>query len=523
MAILTMLRRFAILLWILMTLSCAQATELTTLAYHDIVSGPGSGPYGVSRSMFVAQMDYLKQNGYHPINLDLLRKVQAGKARLPDKAILLSFDDGLRSYADFVVPTLKIYGYPSAVAVVGVWADGTRVPPEYQGRMMSWNELRRLRDTPLVEIISHSHDLHRGIPSNPQGNEDAATVTRQYFNGTHTYESEIDFRNRIRSDLTQSVAEFRHHLGFAPRAIAWPYGYYDQVLVEEMRRAGIHFYLTLENGPTPVQQLPRIRRILVRNTPSLSEFADDLHYKYRLVNQRVVEFSLDPFKSVNDSRQEELLSRLLNQLQFLHVNTVIVSPFTDDHREAFFYNHQMPVASNVLNRVLHQILIRLHMQRIYLSLPSTIPVADVRDLYTDLTRLNWFSGVLFETLPTEKLESQIRHIVAYYHPIAKFGLIGLPPADRQYDFNVIRLDAGLSRLQIEQRVTMLRHQRFERLVVLGCSSNEDEHELAARLQLLRRLGVINYGFGPDDYVTAPSADNLLASEMTVIPATGKVK
>lgn len=506
-----------------MALPFAQAAELTALAYHDVVADSGGGTYGVTRSMFVAQMDYLKQNGYHPVNLDLLEKVREGKARLPDKAVLLTFDDGLRSYADFVVPTLKKYGYPSVVAVVGVWADGTRVPPEYRERLMSWDDLRQLRDSPLVEIISHSHDLHRGIPSNPQGNEDAATTTRQYFDDTHSYESEADFRKRIRSDLMQSVAEIRRHLGFAPRAIAWPYGYYDQVLVEEMTRAGMHFYLTLENGPTPVEQLPRIRRIIVRDTPSLSGFTDDLQYKYRLVDQRVVELSLDPFNGIKDSQQAELLSRLLDRLQLLRVNTVIVSPFTTDQRKAFFYNRQMPVASNVLNRVLHQILTRLHIQRIYLRLPSSLAAAEVNDLYTDLARLNWFSGVLFEAPPAPAVESRIRHIVAYYHPIAKFGIVGPPPTDRQYDFNVVRLDAGLSRSDIEARAALLKRSHTETLVVLGRDSRIDERELAARLRLLRGLGVRNYGYGPYEYATPTSAYYLLASEMAARPMTGQEK
>lgn len=518
-----MFLRITILLSMFIALPCAQATELTALAYHDVVADPGSAPYGVSRSMFVAQMDYLKQNGYRPVNLELLKKVQEGKARLPDKAILLTFDDALRSYTDFVVPTLKNYGYPSVVAVVGVWADGTQVPPEYRGRLMSWDDLRNLRDSSLVEIISHSHALHQGIPSNPQGNEDAATTTRQYFSDMHSYENEADFRKRIRSDLTQSVAEFERHLGFAPRAIAWPYGYYDQVLVEEMTRAGMHFYLTLENGPTPVEQFPRIRRILVRNTPSLSGFTDDLQYKYRLADQRVVEFSLDPFKGVKDSKQEELLSRLLDRLQLLRINTVIVSPFTSDQREAFFYNRQMPVASNVLNRVLHQILTRLHIQRIYLRLPPSLTAADVNDLYTDLARLNWFSGVLFEAPPAPEVESRIRHIVAYYHPIAKIGIVGPPPTDRQYDFNVVRLDAGLSRSDIEARAATLKHSRTEMLVVLGRGSKVDEREIAARLRLLRGLGVKHYGYGPDDYATSTSADYLVASEMVTRPVTGQEK
>lgn len=388
-------RRIAVL-WAIMALPSAQAAELTTLVYHDVVSNPGSEPYSVSRSLFIAQMDYLKYNGYQPVSLDLLDKVSRGKAKLPEKAVLLTFDDALRSYGELVAPLMKTYGFPSVVSVVGAWADGSHVPAEYRGRLMTWNDLRRLRTNSLVEIISHSHDLHRGVPSNPQGNEAAATVTRRYSKEQRLYESEAEFRRRIRNDLRQVVSSFKRHLGYGPRAIAWPYGYYDQVLVEETTRAGIHFHLTLENGPTSPEQLPRVKRIIMRNATSLGSFIDDVQYKYRQADQRIVEFSLDALKGLPGPGQEELLSRLLDRLQLFHATAVVVSPFTADRREAFFFNRQMPVATDVLNRVLHQILTRLRIQNIYLKLPASMPLQNIDDLYRDLARLNWFSGLVFE-------------------------------------------------------------------------------------------------------------------------------
>jgi len=505
----------------LLLLHCAQAAELTALAYHDVVPDPGRDPYSISRSQFVAQLDYLKLNGYRPVSLDLLEKVKAGKARLPDKAVLLTFDDGLRSYAGFVAPLLKTYGYPSLVSVETGWVEGLHVPPEYRDRLMTWDELRRLRKSSLVEIISHSHDLHRGIPSNPQGNEDAAGTTRRYFPGTHSYESETEFRQRIRNDLEKSVADIKRHLGFTPRAIAWPYGGYDQVLLEEMTRAGMRFYLTMENGPTPVEQLPKIRRIVVRNTPSLSGFVDDLQYKYRLFNRRAVEFDLDPFKGAPAARQEELLSRLLDRLQAVRANTVILSPFSADRREAFFYNRQMPVATDVLNRVLHQILTRLHVQRIYLKLPEALPVGSIDDLYADLARLSWFSGVVFEAPRDAEAERRLRRLISYYRPVARFGGEGSAPAESADDFRIVRIDPAESPTQIEVRAREIERLPYESLVILGRTPGENGHELAARLRRLRGAGIKDFGYGPDDYVVGLPAPYLIVPEMSAEATRGK--
>lgn len=512
MALLKDIPRLIALAW-LGTALPVQASELTTLVYHDVTPDPGREVFNVSRSTFVAQMDYLKQHGYRPISLDILDKVMRGKADLPDKAVLLTFDDAMRSYGEFVAPLMKLYGYPTVVSVVAAWAGGTEVPEEYRGKLMSWDDLRKLRDNPSVEIISHSYNLHRHIPSNPQGNVAAAGITRRYDKRVHAYESEVDFRQRIRHDMEQAVSAFKRHLGMVPRAIAWPYGYYDQVLVEEKTRAGILFHMTLENGPTAISDLPRIRRIIVRNTDSLTGFIEDLEYKYRAADQRVVEFSLDAFKGLVEADQEEQLSRLLDRLQLMHATTVLVSPFTADRHQAFFFNRQMPVGADILNRVLHQILTRLRIQHIYLRLPAGLSVADPDELYTDLARLNWFSGMVFDPSGEAVAESRVRRTAAYYNPVMKFGIDGTAAPDRRYDFAIARLDSGLSRAAINADIPRLIHSPARHLVILERSDTLDDRELAARLRILRGLGISDYGYSPDDYVASRPAYHVVAPEM----------
>jgi biofilm PGA synthesis lipoprotein PgaB len=482
-------------LWLFAALPCAQAAELTALVYHDVAAGHSDEPYVVSHAMFEAQLDYLRARGYQPIDLDTLSRVYEGRAALPEKALLLTFDDGLRSYADFVVPTLRRYGYPSVVSVVGAWADGA-APPEYQGRVMGWDELRALQRLPLVDIVSHTHDLHRGIPSNPQGNERAAATTRRYFKDTGRYEDETAFRRRIRGDVERSVADFKRHLGFAPRAVAWPYGYYDGVGLEELRRAGILFYMTMENGPTAGGELPRIRRIVVRNTPSLSGFVADLEYRYRQNGLRAVEVSLEPFAQASEAGREQLLSRLLDRLQALHANAVLLSPFSADRRQALFANRQLPVAGDLLDRVTQQILTRLRFQHIYLELPPALPGVDAARLYTELARLNWFNGVVFEAPPDPEAAARIRDIVRYYHPGAVIGLDGAP-ADQAYDFGVLRLPVTLADGEAAARVRAGAAASATTLVLLEGRPGEGR-EMAAKLALLRRLGVRDYGYARAD-------------------------
>ena len=100
--------------------------------------------------------------------------------RLPDKAILLTFDDGYESLYTRVFPLLKAYHYPAVAALVGSWMedepDGTvlygdrKVP---RSNFVSWDEAREMQASGLVEFASHGYDLHRGVQGQSARQPDA--------------------------------------------------------------------------------------------------------------------------------------------------------------------------------------------------------------------------------------------------------------------------------------------------------------------------------------------------------------
>ena len=67
--------------------------------------------------------------------------------------------------------------------------------------LLGWDEIRALSKSGLVEIASHSYDLHHGIHGNPQGNAFAAATARSYDVQSGLYENDADYEQRIRADL----------------------------------------------------------------------------------------------------------------------------------------------------------------------------------------------------------------------------------------------------------------------------------------------------------------------------------
>ena len=150
----------------------------------------GLAAEGVSSRVLTQFFDWLKGTGWTVVSLDDIAAAATGARRLPDKAILLSFDDGYRSIYTRVFPLLKAYRYPAVAALVGSWMEerpdgtvlyGDSVVP--RSDFISWDEAREMQASGLVEFASHSYDLHRGIEADPQGSIVPAAIARRYDQG----------------------------------------------------------------------------------------------------------------------------------------------------------------------------------------------------------------------------------------------------------------------------------------------------------------------------------------------------
>lgn len=468
------------------------AEELTVLTYHDIAANPGDDAYAISRSNFVEQMDYLESNGYQPISLSQLNRVYRKQEKLPKKAVLITFDDGLRSYLKFAVPVLQTYGFPSVLSVVSGWADNKNTPPEYRGKLLNWNDLRQLKQNKLVEIISHTHELHTNVLSNPQGNYAPAGVTRIYSPSINQYEAERVFRQRIAQDLKNSMARFKKELGFKPVGIAWPYGRYDNVMAVEARLLGMQFQLTLDDGPNHVSNLPVLNRIMIMRDTGINDFISDLKYEpMRNHTHQFMEVKLDQFVGKNREQSEELLSRLLDEVEQLDANTVIISPLTDDGSAAFFATQHMRTSSDILNRVTHQLNSRLGIRHIFVRLTGDMNLTKNESILNDMARLAWFNGVVFDGVENDDIKT-IKKIVEYYHPKSSFGFYGETKKASAYDFVILPVNADDSSDDIRDRIlkaTGLPTKLFVQVKV----KDSDNSTLPRVMDMIRNLGIKHFG------------------------------
>ncbi len=489
----------ALLVIVMLWAAAAAAVEIPVLAYHDIVERRGGDAYAVTREEFRAQLAYLRREGYTPVSLNTLARAGRGETTLPDKPVVLSFDDGLRSYATEAVPLLAEYGYPSVLSVVTSWLDGQDQPAEYRGRLLGWAELRTLAAMPLIEIISHSHDLHRGVVANPQGSEMPAGTTRIY-RGRGVYESEAEFRARIRADLERSRARMVQELKRAPIAIAWPYGAYDQVTIEEAARVGMHLHLTLDERPTRLADLPRVNRMTFHKYRRLANLDDMLTFrKHRTEQLRFVQIELGDWVGKPPGEQEQMLGALARRVELLGVNAVIVVPVTRDGKAALFPTDAMPVSADLLNRVLHQLQRRGRVEHRYLRLPVAIEGVDVVRLYADLARLNRFSGVVLDGKLAPPEAQRLVERLRYHQPAVKVGVIDAEESPPEAQFVLIEREPAGAAAAARRAQVYARNGTPVFILIQRTPATRDA-ELYDTMRALRAAGIRHYGYTNDDFI-----------------------
>jgi biofilm PGA synthesis lipoprotein PgaB len=366
----------------------APGGDLAILSYHEIADPADARvpEYAVTPTQFLRHLDWLRNHGYRFVSLDDVVAARAGRRPLPEKAVLVTFDDGYQSVYVHAFPVLKLLGIPAVVNVVTSWMeekeavdfDGRRLP---RAHFMSWATLRELAASGLVEVGSHSHDLHRGIAGNPQGNAQPAATTRRWDAAARAYEDEASYRRRVEADLARSAALLRARLGRAPRAVAWPYGRHNATTRAAAERAGLAVGLTLDDGANLPGEPPwNLRRILVDGSMRWWDLDREIRQRNQDLGDRdrpakVVHVDLDYVHDPDPAQQDRNLGHLLDRLEKLGVNTVYLQAFADPDGNGsadavYFPCRRLPMRADLFNRVAWQIRTRTAVRRVYAWMPA---------------------------------------------------------------------------------------------------------------------------------------------------------
>ena len=143
-----------------------EPVEIPILMYHNLVAeedDPSISKNTMWVGQFQHQMELLEENGFTTITVDQLVEFgNRGKA-LPEKPVLITFDDGYRSAYELAFPILQEMDFHAAMFPIGVsvgkdtYKDtGLAMVPHF-----SWEEAKEMAESGLVSIQSHTYDMHQ--------------------------------------------------------------------------------------------------------------------------------------------------------------------------------------------------------------------------------------------------------------------------------------------------------------------------------------------------------------------------
>lgn len=344
------------------------ANHFLALCYHDVEDDFADERYmSVRSSALNDQMAWLKNNGYTAVSVQQILDAHHGGTPLPEKAVLLSFDDGYSSFYTRVYPLLKAYNWPALWAPVGKWLD----TPEDQmvdfggllterKRFADWDIVRELKDSPLVEIGSHTWDSHFGAQANPQGSKLPVAANRMYDKDTSQYEAEREFYQRMDADVSRITSKLREVTGKSPRAWVWPYGAASGTTLSIARKYGYEMAFTLRPGLADVKNLSDIPRMLISGNPSIDHFANQVTSFEEQNATRVMHVDLDYVYDEDQVQQTRNIDALIQRVFDMKISHVFLQAYADPKGDGtveslYFPNRHLPMRADLFNFISWQL------------------------------------------------------------------------------------------------------------------------------------------------------------------------
>jgi peptidoglycan/xylan/chitin deacetylase (PgdA/CDA1 family) len=231
--------------------------RVPVLMYHEIadVAATPSG-LAVSPEVFASQLSYLHDAGVNTVTAGALSAILAdGAGNLPERTVVLTFDDGYGDFYSNALPLLRKHGFTGTVFqttdLVGKEGEAKR--------MLNWQELAEAERSG-IEIGAHTC-------THPQLDQLGET--------------------QMREELYVSKSLLEDNLGLKVPGLAYPYGYSSAKVRRVARELGYEYAYAVDNAvATSGADKFTLPRLTVRRSTSMDEFGKMVNGQDTMVLRR---------------------------------------------------------------------------------------------------------------------------------------------------------------------------------------------------------------------------------------------
>ncbi|MEI6607605.1 MAG: polysaccharide deacetylase family protein [Verrucomicrobiota bacterium] len=232
--------------------------RVVVLGYHDLSDTETETAMRLHTSKFRKQMATLRQLGITVISLEDFLAWKRGAKSIPEKSILLTFDDGWKSVYTDAMPILKEFGYPFTLYLYKNYIDGGK---------------KALSTAMITEMLQHGGSLGSHSVSHPY----PTTIKAFRKKGAH------DFDAFLRKEIGESKRFIETKFSTTVTTYAYPGGFVTDEMWPIAEEFGYTTLFTVTPGKihraTPDQRLPRY--MIFGNNDKIFELATSFRESQR--------------------------------------------------------------------------------------------------------------------------------------------------------------------------------------------------------------------------------------------------
>lgn len=222
--------------------------QVPVLMYHEIADAAAtSSRLAVSPDVFADQVAYLHDEGFTTVTAGALSAFLAdGVGELPERPVVLTFDDGYGDFYTHALPVLKAREYTATLFQTTGW-----IGKEGEiKRMLNWRELAEIEQAG-IEIGAHTV-RHPQLDQLPE--------------------------NLLREELSASKSDLEDNLGLKVPGLAYPFGYSNAKVREVARELGYDYAYSVNNAlTTAAADKFTFPRLTVQRATTMDDFAKMVH------------------------------------------------------------------------------------------------------------------------------------------------------------------------------------------------------------------------------------------------------
>ena len=232
------------------------------IMYHNIMkTNTSNGRFIVTEKQFEEDLKFLKENNYTTIVMEDLINYVYNNQPLPEKPIILTFDDGYYNNYVYAHPLMKEYGYKGVLSIIGYYTDMYTENGEKNVNYshITWNDIKDMLNSETFEFQNHSYNLH-SIDKGRNGSKKKKG------------ESKAEYTKILTEDLGKLQTEFKDNIGIELTTYTYPFGSVSTDSYDIIKDLGFKCSLSCESGINTITKDPECLYMLKRTirTPSAS-------------------------------------------------------------------------------------------------------------------------------------------------------------------------------------------------------------------------------------------------------------